>query len=193
MAGLAQSNGRLPILRSEATSIDMPSDEFFDSCRKAFKLFEENEKRSIDNMKLYIVTAGCYSDYHIVGAFESEEKAKLYVEANENDYFDEDMSYREYDTLDDRLMDINDTRKLYSVEFYVNPNTGEIVVNKLRSNRLIPGFKDGEFQEYGRWDKRRNMHVVVHGIHVLADYKEQALKIAQDKYAEYKAQKAEII
>lgn len=53
MAGLAQSNGRLPILRSEATSIDMPSDDFFDSCRKIFKLFEENEKRRTDNMQAY--------------------------------------------------------------------------------------------------------------------------------------------
>lgn len=144
-------------------------------------------------MKLYVVTAGYYSDYHIVGIFESEEKAKLYVETNDNDYFDENMSYREYDTLDDRIMDINDTRKLYSVEIYVHPNTGEIVVNKIRSNRLIPGFEDGEFQEYRRWDKRLDRSVVVHGIHVLADCKEQALKIAQDKYTEYKAQKAGII
>lgn len=143
-------------------------------------------------MKLYVVTAGRYSDYHIVGAFESEEKAKLYVELNDpTNYYS--VGYYCEETLDDRLMDINDRRKLYSVDIY--PDTGKMIVEEDRDyDHLAPDPKYTEFHEHQVWDWKNNSQcVTVHSIVVLADNDDQALKIAQDKYAEYKAEKAGII
>lgn len=61
------------------------------------------------NKKVYIVTQGCYSDYHIVECFASKKAAKEYIESlkkysdHEDDYFDEpDME--EWDLLDNNPM-----------------------------------------------------------------------------------------
>jgi hypothetical protein len=37
-------------------------------------------------MKIYIVTSGSYSDYHIDAVFTDEEQAKLYCAVHDNDY-----------------------------------------------------------------------------------------------------------
>lgn len=144
-------------------------------------------------MKLYVVTAGCYSEYHICGIFESEEKAKLYVELNDStDYYNEGMAYHCEETLDDRLMDANDSRKLYSVNVY--PDTGKMLVGEDEGYyHLTPDPYFANFHEYRTYDFNKHEDVTVHGIHILANDKDHARKIAQDKYAEYKAEKAGII
>lgn len=145
-------------------------------------------------MKLYVVTAGYYSDYHICGIFESEEKAKLYVELNDSSTgcWNEGMEYHCEDTLDDRLMDANDTRKLYSVN--VNPDTGRMIVGEDEDHdHLTPDPYYAKFHECQTYDWNKQQEVTIHSIQVLADNEEKALKIALDKYAEYKAEKAGII
>lgn len=51
-------------------------------------------------MKVYVVTDGCYSDYHIEAVFTDEEQAKLYCAAHES----EDISIKEYDTEDNEII-----------------------------------------------------------------------------------------
>ena len=121
-------------------------------------------------MKLYVVTAGCYSDYHIVGIFESEENAKLYIELNSKDpqgCWDEDMEYHCYETLDDRLMDANDSRNLYSVEIY--PDTGKMKVEGVYWNHLTPDPDYAKFRKHQVWDWKKSRDVTVHSILVLAN------------------------
>lgn len=144
-------------------------------------------------MKLYVVTAGYYSDYHVCGIFESEEKAKLYVELNKSsDYFNQDMRYHCEETLDDRLTDAKDTRKLYSVNIY--PDTGETVVEEDDYyDHLAPIPDYAKFHEEQVWDWEKSQSVIVLSIQVLANDEDHALKIAQDKLAQYKAEKAGII
>lgn len=54
--------------------------------------------------KVYIVTAGSYSDYHILGAFLDKDKAERYVEIHDNNrtYYDW-LNVEEYNLLDESL------------------------------------------------------------------------------------------
>jgi hypothetical protein len=69
----------------------------------------------MDQNKVYIVTAGDYSDYYICGVFSSEEKAKVCVE----DTPDGDYKIEEYsvDTMPKQIF-----RERYSVYIDVNGN-----------------------------------------------------------------------
>lgn len=53
-------------------------------------------------MKLYIVTAGCYSGYHIEAVFTSLRKAELYVAAHCNT---DNIDIEEYETADEKITD----------------------------------------------------------------------------------------
>ena len=53
-------------------------------------------------MKIYIVTAGCYSDYHIEAVFTSLRKAELYVAAHCNT---DNIDIDEYETADEKITD----------------------------------------------------------------------------------------
>lgn len=55
-------------------------------------------------MKIYIVTEGCYSDYHICAVFLSEEEAKIYcAKMCDADAFDDQYYIEEHDTDEDRV------------------------------------------------------------------------------------------
>ena len=71
-------------------------------------------------MKVYIVTDGCYSDYHIVAVFLEKEKAELYVKTHDfgqTSIFGSDMHIEEYDTQDDTIEgEIAKMKYVYSFE-----------------------------------------------------------------------------
>ena len=56
-------------------------------------------------MKIYIVTAGCYSGYHIEAVFTSLRKAELYVAAHCNT---DNINIEEYETADEKITDKNE-------------------------------------------------------------------------------------
>ena len=56
-------------------------------------------------MKLYIVTAGCYSDYHIEAVFTSLRKAELYIAIHSNT---DNIGINEYETADEKITDKNE-------------------------------------------------------------------------------------
>ena len=56
-------------------------------------------------MEIYIVTAGCYSDYHIEAVFTSRRKAELYVAAHCNT---DNIDIEEYETADEKITDKNE-------------------------------------------------------------------------------------
>lgn len=57
-------------------------------------------------MKLYIVTAGCYSGYHIEAVFTSLRKAELYVAAHCINT--DNIDIEEYETADEKITDKNE-------------------------------------------------------------------------------------
>ena len=48
-------------------------------------------------MKIYVVTSGCYSDFHIDAMFSTREKAQKYIDATKFDDWDEINGITEYD------------------------------------------------------------------------------------------------
>lgn len=53
-------------------------------------------------MKLYIVTAGCYSGYHIESVFTSRRKAELYTAIHSDS---DNILIEEYETADEKITD----------------------------------------------------------------------------------------
>lgn len=65
-------------------------------------------------MTVYVVTDGCYSDYHIEAVFTDEEQAKLYCAAHES----EDITIEEYDTEADKIISEKPVLKCWFVPIY---------------------------------------------------------------------------
>jgi hypothetical protein len=131
-------------------------------------------------MTVYVVTAGEYSDYHIAGIFMDKNKAEIFCAIHndkENSY--EEYIIEEYENDDD--MEVDETLKVtYKYEFYANKK-GSINVyggsglhSLKKKNEVIPPHK--YFQDY---------HIIVYLDE--PDARDRALKIAQDMWAEYKA------
>lgn len=59
-------------------------------------------------MKVYIVTKGYYSDYHIEAVFTSLRKAELYVAVRKNNKYSDDHYIEEFDTADEKITDKNE-------------------------------------------------------------------------------------
>lgn len=122
-------------------------------------------------MKVYVITKGCYSDYHICGVCLDKKKAKEIAEAvSEEPRSLYEARVEEYDT------DQFETQKLrFVVEYYSHKWTAE-------------------YDDYDFWKEySENTVKDSHNFIVYADSPEQAIKIAQDMRAEYLAKKKGII
>lgn len=131
-------------------------------------------------MKVYIVTSGCYSDYHINAVFLDKAQAEYYCALHKL----EDADIEEYDT-DDHVIEC---QKPIFKEWSVHFRNGEI------ENSWFNGYtfdntmlKIGEHERFDVWQK------VLHGYVRFTtskdkDYK-QAEKIACDLYAQFKYNK----
>ena len=124
-------------------------------------------------MKIYVVTSGEYSDYGIDAVFVDEEKARKYcAERNsESDWCDCDIET--YDTDDVKVDD--------SIDYEYRH------IFRYRLNELLY-----ECGEYVRWGGKSYVEKEINCIKIvviLHDRNEtQALKIASDMLAKYKAQ-----
>ena len=118
-----------------------------------------------EKMKVYVITQGAYSDYHIIGVALDKEKAERIAS-----FFDSDSTeIEEYDT---ERWDISDGRCLYTIRI---------------DNGRISIIDNDEFYDtnvvraYPSWN--------VYEVSVMARDKEHAMKIASDMIAQYKAEK----
>lgn len=128
-------------------------------------------------MKVYVITKGCYSDYHICGVVTDQEAAEKLVKL----YSDrrDDAEIEVFDT--DVPMGYLSGRLPYKVHFESNSMV-----------RVWPAYEDDDFKE-GYLEYQR--HVYAPGdmwVHVLAKDEAHALKIAADKRAQYLAEMADI-
>ena len=121
-------------------------------------------------MKVYVIEKGYYSDRHIIGVVESEEKAKEVIKAVRDNHDADSVKYTEYDT--DQF---NDKRFRY------------IVYNEYNVEWLA------EYDAYV-YDDVDETQKIYDGCYVVyADSAEQAIKIAQDMYYEEMAMKEGLV
>ena len=124
--------------------------------------------------KVYIVTAGEYSDYHIVGATLDRAKAELARQAYERGYArfqPESVSIEEYDL--DAFDTIREKDNIYHVNF--SPDSGPEIFEPMCDDSL----------------SFNKCHVFINELEVEVAAKDEshALKIAQDLRAQYLAEK----
>ena len=132
---------------------------------------------------IYAVTAGAYSDYHIVALCSDRNKAEKICEVYNRSYTFGgwgEASVKEY--RDGSRIDLD--RPVFEVSIY-----GDLYEAKELSG------EDKIEAVYENWHPF-NLIYTNNGtfffLDIYADSKEQAIKIAQDKYAEYSARKAGI-
>lgn len=137
-------------------------------------------------MKVYVVTSGEYSSYGIEAIFLTREKAELYC-ANHN-VIEEYTWYdiEEYDTMDDSLEGADEE---FCYRYYINPQYKNPYVAEPTVMRWSEAEKDRERQRewndtrYGRFPRSQMF------VYAYKPNKSQAVKIVQDRYAKWKAEK----
>lgn len=123
-------------------------------------------------MKIYVVTKGSYSDYHIITATTDKIQAKKIA-----DKFSSEWDEAKVEIYDDAEIYL---KKMWFVRFDANGN-----VNELRE----------DVSEYSYVEVNKPSFDAAKGVfvHVCADDSISAIKIASEKRAEFLAKKAGIV
>lgn len=130
--------------------------------------------------KVYLVTVGEYSDYRVVGAFTTQEKAKLFIDRLQWDRGD-DPDIEEHD-LDLWLPQL---REGYSVWFVKMMANGDVVGIGSETGALHLGLAlmpSGDF----RWFEKQSFALA----YVYARDEEHAVKIVNERRIRWKADPA---
>lgn len=124
-------------------------------------------------MKVYVVTQGEYSDYHIVGVTLDKAKAERWVELYKADKckYDSDATIEEYEA------DEFGNDGLYLWEVSAGWGSKDVQIDKNN------GY------DYGEWYRDDHDYRLT----VMARDKAHALKVAQDKIAMIKAEKEGLV
>jgi len=134
-------------------------------------------------MKVYIVTQGCYSDYHICAVFLSKYEAEIYCAAQHDaDEDDEDFYIDERDTIKDRVEVKPGTQVHYEAIVRRNGFTGEW--DDVRVSRTLKPLKSFKFEKETEYTWARYRAVLTTGD------KDKVLKIFRDWQAQKKAEEA---
>lgn len=128
-------------------------------------------------MRVYIITEGAYSDYHICAVCLDKEKAECIAEKVCGEV-------EEYETKDADIL----FKKIPYYKIYIDIKTGKILCAQQHS------VEDNDYYDtYAKgWDRcepiQKNGKVIIcFKTYVQAKEKEKAIKIARDRWAEYKA------
>lgn len=120
--------------------------------------------------KIYIVTAGCYSDYSIEAVFTTQDKANDYIQQHGTDY-----NIEEYE-LDE---EVTKQVQVWRVEFKFNIDTKEL-------SECVTCYKAEEYRDTCRvirYLHSENLFL----IYVDADSMDRAVKIASERFAAIKS------
>lgn len=128
-------------------------------------------------MKIYVITKGYYSDYHIITATTDKKLAKELAKKFTENGYGEKTYIEEYENAEIYL------RKAYFVRFAKNGNVIEL--NDCSANEYY--IKDVLKNEQCAFDSKGNIYITV-----FADNAEQAVKIANEKRAMFLAKKSGI-
>lgn len=132
-------------------------------------------------MVVYVVTSGCYSDYDIEGIFLEKKKAEYFAKFHLNGY--NGVKVQKFDTLDDDYV-VN----VRTIDYYLVKLSDKGEVYKIEKKQYLydPNQKGMEFVNIETFHYRKLEGFVGQ---VIADSEEQAIKIMQDKRAEWLAEK----
>jgi len=141
------------------------------------------------NKKVYLVCKGSYSDYHVVAAFSTKEKAEVVAKLIEDDY--DTGEVEEYD-LDPASAD--DTRPLWRVLMALD-NGDFAEAEQVEAEYAIAPLswfdKDGPIAMGPYWKGHRGAAELrmAWQVRIRADSAEAAIKIANERRAMYLANK----
>lgn len=127
-------------------------------------------------MKVYVITKGCYSDYHICAVALDEEKATRLAKLYSGRY--DDAEVEEYDT--DDPADLLNGRVPYEVYFADDGRT-DVVCRVDYYGDFSPGVSSLEPTPWSQWSL---------SVRLYATDEDTAVKIAAEKRAKYLAEKA---
>lgn len=118
--------------------------------------------------KIYIVTSGEYSEYHIDAVFSTQEFAEDYIQQNGTDYVIEEYNLDE---------EIDRNTKLWKVEFDINDG-------KLKDAR-VRDYREDDFRDTCKVSDYSDCSLI--NFFVDADTMNKAVKIASERFAAVKA------
>ena len=130
-------------------------------------------------MKVYVITSGEYSDYHICAVALDDKKAKILKEKFDHDDYT-GATIEEYDT--EEYEGIRSGKSVYRVFFNKSGDCDEI----------MNCCKEGLNCYHLSWCKEEPKYIQHTGrciVYVLANCKEAAIKIAAERRAKYLAEK----
>lgn len=138
---------------------------------------------------IYIITQGCYSDYHIVTVFDDEDKAKAFVEAynkHKTSSYDDDYCVETYKI---NGIDICSSGGKIYYNAWTNVYGSLYVEPAPECDPKCVGVVN--VRHCNAYDSSVGLDVPVefYDVTVLAENADKARKIAADKIAEYKANK----
>lgn len=143
-------------------------------------------------MTIYVVTSGAYSDYSINQLFLSREKALAYIKSREAEDKWEDYGIEVYDTYDECI----ETTGGYLDDIYMTcsvycdlENGGRWYVDSWQT--ISYERKQPEIHEFYNWSDGELSRIKVE-LTVQPQFEDSLIiKIAQDEYAKWKAEKEE--
>ena len=162
--------------------------------------------------KVYVVTSGEYSDYHIEQVFLDEQKAEMYKDnINRNNKYGDDCVVEVYDTFDDNISNAN-MRYIYRIECNTKGNVvtiegfnNYILDDEIRTSgveiEVPPVYIDRDDDSYQNYIKKYTgsglkSYYFYYVINIvtpkLLNYN-QIEKIAHDRIAEYEAKENNIV
>ena len=140
-------------------------------------------------MKIYVVTSGTYSDYHISAVFTDKIKADAYVAMRGSDAWISDATIEEWDTSDDYL-ELDHNNKLVYLHF-VNDARNHIYPEDKFYVTITPVFENNINQFL---DKDFHADNIKDSYVILPERNEEkAIKIYQDRVAKRKAAESGIV
>ena len=141
-------------------------------------------------MKVYIVTSGSYSDYHIDAVTLDKDQAERLAQAV-TDYGWDEGHVTVWDTDDFKIID--DGMKLYYVMIFLNETGCDISRISIQETSPISSLTHQSlaFIDHSKFDESNGGGNIQFGVR--ARDEEHAKKIAYDKFAEWKAQKEGLV
>jgi hypothetical protein len=131
-------------------------------------------------MKVYIITAGSYSDYHIERVFLDKEKAEKYVKLSQSNYNYDQPYIKEMETSDNAVID----KITYVEAFYTKGKNHEdidvdiIITNTLNSSE--DDVKRNEFYSYPSGTKELDISRVIDNEYNEDEIKGKYRKVCQE-------------
>ena len=139
--------------------------------------------------KTYIVTAGCYSEYHISKVFDNREAAEEYARQcnfNIHDYWEHDASVEEYEVLSNYDLPKEEPRILVNLRRLDNGSFEEFI--EYMTDSFVKEDEAPDFSDVGI----QSMVIQVRSGESVEDFEKRARKVIIDSWYAWKYRERQI-